>query len=98
MGDARAGLIEPFDRQGEGGGDRVVQPVERQPLGDAEAQAGERDRLERQNLFARHHGVGRGAIGDATPDRAYGIERGAQRKRAIGRHALPARLETDQAA
>ena len=98
MGDAHAGIVEPFDRQGERGGDRVVQPVERQSLGDAEAQAGERNRLERQNIFAGHHGIGRGAVGDALADRADGIERGAQRKRAVGRHALPARLEADQAA
>ena len=98
MGNAHAGIVEPFDRQGECSGDRVVQPVERQSLGDAEAQAGERNWLERQNIFAGHYGVGRGAIGNALADRAYGIERGAQRKRAVGRHALPARLEADEAA
>ena len=63
VGDARAGIVEPFDRQGERGSDRVVQPVERQPLGDAETQAGERNRLKRQNIFAGHHGVGGGAVG-----------------------------------
>ena len=85
-------------RRGEGRGDGLVEPVERQPLGDAEAQAGERDRLERRKLLAGHDGVGLGAIGDAARDRPDRIERIAQRESAVGRNALPARLEADEAA
>ncbi len=80
--------------------DGVVEPIERQPFGDAEAQPGERGSFERHEgkLLAGHHRVGLGAIGDARGDRPDRIERVAQRKGAVGRHPLPARLEADQAA
>ena len=64
--DAHAGAVEPLDRRVERRGDGIVQPVERQALGDAETQAGERRRLERRKFLAGHHGVGLGAIGDAA--------------------------------
>jgi len=75
-----------------------VQAVERQSLGNAEAQTasaiGSSGKISSPAITASD----RGTIGDATTDRAHGIERGAQRKRTVGRHPLPARLEADQAA
>ena len=52
---------------------------------------------DRHKLLASHDRVRFGAIGDAARDRSYGIERLAQRKSALGRNALTAWLETDQA-
>jgi len=98
VGDAGAGIVEPLDRQRERRGDGVVQTVERQPFGDAEMQAAERDRLERQNILAGHDRVGRSAGGNAARERTDGVEGVAERKRTVGRHALLARLEADDAA
>ena len=67
-------------------------------LGDAEAKPGKRKRFERDEILAGHDRVGPGAIGDAARQRPDGIERGAQGKRALGRHALAARLEAGDAA
>ena len=59
---------------------------------------GERQRLERREILAGHHRVSLGAIGDAVRQRPDRVERGAQGKRARGRHPLAARLEADDAA
>ena len=98
MTDAHAGGIEPRHCRGEGCSDGRVQPVERQPFGNAEAQSGKRDRLGRGEFFTGHHRVGFGAIRNAARNRSYRIERLAQRKGAAGRDTLPARLETNDAA
>ena len=52
---------------------------------------------ERHKVLASHDRVRFGTIGDAARDRSHGIERLAQRKSALGRNALTAWLETDQA-
>ena len=96
--DAHAGGIEPLQRRIERRRNDFIQPVERQSLGKAETQTGERGRLERHKLLTRHDGIGFGAIGDAAGQRPDGIERIAQRKCALGGDALPARLEADDAA
>ena len=51
--DAHAGAIEPLDGRVERRGDRIIQPVERQALGDAEAQAGQRRWLEAEKNSLR---------------------------------------------
>ena len=58
----------------------------------------ERCGFERFGLVARHHRVGERAIGDAPRHRADRVERERQRKRAVGRHPLLARLPADDAA
>ena len=68
------------------------------PLRDAEPQARERRRLERARRLARHRPRRQRAIGNAARHRPDRVERERQRERAVGRHALLARLEADDAA
>ena len=97
-GEPHAGLLQPLDRAGE------CRPDGRRPDFPAGNPARYRDedrpagRARRLEFLAGHDRIGFGAIGDTARQRPDGIERGAQRKCALGRDALAARLETDDAA
>jgi len=64
---------------------RHAQPVERE--------GGKVDRR-----FARKHGIEHGAASDRRRQRADRVERGRERKGALGRNAVRSRLESDDAA
>ena len=69
MAEAAAGAFETSERSLECGSDYFIEPVEQEPFGQAEAQAGQRDRLRSRELFPGHDRVRFGAIGNAARDR-----------------------------
>ena len=97
MAHADVARIEARDRGLERRSDSIVEAIQQEPFGKTKAEAGKRARLDWRKFLASHDRVRFGAIGDAARDRSYGIERLAQRKSALGRNALTAWLETDQA-
>ena len=72
--------------------------VGQEALRHAEPQARDWRGLQRRVLLARDHGVAPRAVRDVARERTDRVEREGKRKRAVGRHALLARLVADDAA
>jgi hypothetical protein len=98
VGHPHSGPLQTRDCRIESGADSRVQILQRKALRDAEAQPGERNAFHRREILAGHYRVGLGAGSDAAGQRTDRIQRRAERESTGCRHALPARLEADNAA
>jgi hypothetical protein len=95
IAEARAGVAERRDRRRKRAADGFVEFAQQQPLRNSKPQSGKRDRINRLERLTRHDVIRQRAIRNVTRHRSDRIEGECQRKCALRRYSLLARLEAD---